>query len=100
MQKNPVTTDDSGKYSFLTPPGTYYLEVKAKGYNNYKSDPILVQKSNEIHMNIELKKASILPNWLNLYVLIVIIVVILIILSSIILIYFKGHFVTLKVFKK
>jgi hypothetical protein len=41
LQHNPVITDSTGKYSFLTPEGTYYLEVKAPGYPDYKGSPLL-----------------------------------------------------------
>lgn len=36
-QDNPQVTTDSGKYSFIIPPGKYYLEVKKDGYKTIRS---------------------------------------------------------------
>jgi len=66
LQTNPVITNDTGKYSFLTPEGLYYLEVNAPNYINYKSDVFSVIKGSiGIHMDIELKKKTFLPAWLD-----------------------------------
>ena len=59
QQKNPIVTDDTGRYSFLVPPGMYYLTVKAPKYAFYQSDVFSVAESNAIHMNIQLDK----KNW-------------------------------------
>jgi hypothetical protein len=56
IQKNPHITDDTGKYSFLVPEGTYYLTVMADGYYEYQGEPFPVVKENGVHKNIELKK--------------------------------------------
>ena len=55
QQENPQTTNETGKYSFLVPEGSYYLEVRAPGYLNYKGDSFQVKSGNGVHMNIELK---------------------------------------------
>lgn len=36
-QQNPQTSDSSGHYSFMLPPGKYYLEIKAQGYRTVNS---------------------------------------------------------------
>ncbi|MBU3942686.1 hypothetical protein KKA24_01740, partial [Patescibacteria group bacterium] len=54
QQKNPQTTNATGKYSFLVPEGNYYLEVKAPGYLVYKGEPFEVKDGSGIHLNIEL----------------------------------------------
>jgi len=55
QQENPQTTDDTGKYSFLVPPGTYYLRVEHPNYPVYQSETFVVKEGSGIHMNIELK---------------------------------------------
>jgi hypothetical protein len=53
QQSNPQITDKKGTYSFLVPPGTYYLEAKVDGYTNYQGKPFDVTAGNGIHTNIE-----------------------------------------------
>ncbi len=60
LQENPVVTDKTGKYSFLSPEGFYYLTVEAPNYINYQSDAFKLKESVGIHMNIEMKRR----NWL------------------------------------
>ena len=55
QQENPQITDATGKYSFLVPPGMYYLKVEAPKYPTYQSDTFSVKEGSGIHMNIELK---------------------------------------------
>lgn len=55
QQVNPQITDSTGRYSFLVPEGTYYLEVEARGYSKYQSDNLEVKIERGIHINIELK---------------------------------------------
>jgi len=55
LQKNPQVTDSTGKYSFLVPPGNYYLKVEAPGYLSYQSKIFKVEEGSGIHFNIELK---------------------------------------------
>lgn len=55
QQENPQTTDDTGKYSFLVPPGTYYLKVEHPNYPVYQSETFVVKEGSGVHMNIELK---------------------------------------------
>jgi len=57
-QKNPITTDMTGRYSFIVPKGTYYLEVEASGYLPYRSEPFDVKEGANINRSIELKKDS------------------------------------------
>ncbi len=53
-QNNPQITDNTGKYSFLVPEGTYYLEATAKGYQNFVSETFSLTTGNGVHENIEL----------------------------------------------
>lgn len=53
-QQNPQTTDVTGQYAFLVPPGTYYLQIDASGYRQYKSQPFQVLENQNIHENIEM----------------------------------------------
>ena len=53
-QDNPQITDNTGKYSFLVPPGKYYITAEAKGYKSYKGDEFDVKEGTGIHFNIEM----------------------------------------------
>ena len=55
QQENPQVTDVTGRYSFLTPQGTYYLLVEAPGYPVYQGKTFEVKEGAGVHMNIELK---------------------------------------------
>jgi len=55
QQKNPQTTDTTGRYSFLVPEGTYYITAEAPDYLSYQSEPFAVQEGAGVHQNIELK---------------------------------------------
>jgi hypothetical protein len=59
IQKNPFITDDSGRYSFLTPPGQYYMKITAPGYQDFQTDKFFVQDAG-ITLDIQLKKKSLL----------------------------------------
>lgn len=63
QQENPQTTDATGKYSFLVPPGTYALRIEAPGYVSYDGKPFTVAAGNSIHQNIELSSTH---SWLQL----------------------------------
>jgi len=54
-QENPYVTDTTGRYSFVVPPGFYYLRVEAAGYLPYESKPFQVKESKGVYLNIELK---------------------------------------------
>ncbi|MDP3057375.1 MAG: carboxypeptidase-like regulatory domain-containing protein [bacterium] len=63
-QKNPQTTDATGKYSFLVPAGSYYLKAEAPGYYPHQSDNFAVSEAGNVHMNLELKpKFSLARDW-------------------------------------
>ena len=67
QQVNPQTTEVSGEYSFLVPPGTYYISVRASGYEPYESEPFPVVIGSGVHQNIELiREGGILRriNWI------------------------------------
>ena len=54
-QQNPQKTDRRGKYAFLVPEGTYYLQVEANNYKTYSGSQFIVEEGLGIHENIELK---------------------------------------------
>ncbi|MBU4332179.1 carboxypeptidase-like regulatory domain-containing protein [Patescibacteria group bacterium] len=55
QQENPQITNNTGKYSFLVPEGSYYLNIEAPGYEDYEGKPLQVKQGAGIHTNIELK---------------------------------------------
>lgn len=55
QQENPQITTVAGTYSFLVPPGSYYISVTAPGYSDYQGKPFDVKEGPGIHFNIELK---------------------------------------------
>lgn len=55
QQENPQVTDSRGTYSFLVPPGFYYIDVQTPGYIPHNGKPFQVSDSNGVHLNIELK---------------------------------------------
>lgn len=66
-QYNPQKTDKTGEFSFVAPPGKYYLAVEAKGYKNFKSDEINL-KSEMVNMKIEIEKQHSFFNYKLLFV--------------------------------
>jgi hypothetical protein len=54
LQENPQTTDVTGKYAFLVPPGEYYLKVVSQDYLTYQGQPFQVSEGSGVHSNIEL----------------------------------------------
>jgi hypothetical protein len=74
QQENDQITGLSGNYSFLVPPGTYYLQASAPGYLSYEGKPFEVARGGGIHENIQLKNKfwwlSIL-DWKTLLLIIV-----------------------------
>jgi len=63
-QKNPITTNETGKYGFLVPPGMYYLKAEAKDYQVWQSVKFEVRLNNSIHIDIPLKKKTL---WQRLF---------------------------------
>lgn len=62
QQKNPQTTDIRGTYSFLVPEGSYYFQIHAPGYKDYKGEVFGVVEGSGVHENIELKSSQ---SWFN-----------------------------------
>lgn len=58
QQTNPQMTGSRGTYSFLVPPGSYYLKAEATGHTKYQSDPFDVVVGSGVHMNIELQRQA------------------------------------------
>lgn len=50
---NPITTDASGQFSFLVPPGRYYLLVQKAGYRD-QTTPVFEVANNVVNPNIEI----------------------------------------------
>ncbi len=65
-QDNPQTTDVTGRYAFLVPPGEYYLTATVSGYGDYKSEIFKVEENKGVFMNIEMKAKFSLPALFNL----------------------------------
>ena len=49
QQVNPQTTDKTGNYSFLVPPGTYELTATAPGYYGYTGQEFIVAQGAGVH---------------------------------------------------
>ncbi len=83
QQINPQTTNITGEYSFLVPPGEYYLTAKASGYEPFQSEVFVVQEGRGIHMNIELLDSrSFVSKIITPWSLVVIMLIIMSILLS------------------
>ncbi|MFH1968652.1 MAG: hypothetical protein ABIJ84_04670, partial [bacterium] len=65
LQKNPIITDETGKFSFIVPEGMYYLSVKAPNHSSYQGDPFSVVEDKNVRIHIELKKQTSWLDWLN-----------------------------------
>jgi len=63
-QTNPQTTDKTGQYDFLVPPGKYLIKATAFGYNRYEGGPFEVAQSSGINENIQLAPDH--WNWRNI----------------------------------
>jgi hypothetical protein len=64
-QINPQITDDAGRYQLVVPPGTYYLEVVAPGYETRKSEIFKVVDNLPLNMPIQLRRQVGLVGWLS-----------------------------------
>lgn len=64
-QQNPQTTDVTGRYAFLVPPGDYYLTATADNYHEFKSDSFKVEENKGVFINIELKPSFSLSKIFN-----------------------------------
>lgn len=78
LQKNPVLTDDTGKYSFLVPEGTYKVKATAFNYTIFESEPFSMKQDIVVNTNIELFKKAGWFSWINWQSIITILLVILI----------------------
>ena len=56
--KNPIFTDGSGKYAAQLPPGAYYFNVAAPGYENYQSKIYLLAEPMVINDEINMERGS------------------------------------------
>ncbi|MEK7080757.1 MAG: hypothetical protein AAB925_02925, partial [Patescibacteria group bacterium] len=93
LQKNPIMTNETGKYSFLLPQERYYLQVEANRYLTYKGDSFEVKENIGVHEDIELKRSSWLPEWLNWQILTVVLLCVALAMLFIIIFFFikKGR---------
>lgn len=65
-QSNPQTTDVTGRYSFLVPPGSYYLTATGGSYDDYRGEVFQVEENVGVFANIELKAKFSLWTLFNL----------------------------------
>ncbi|OGZ73460.1 MAG: hypothetical protein A2908_04280 [Candidatus Staskawiczbacteria bacterium RIFCSPLOWO2_01_FULL_38_12b] len=64
LQKNPQITNDTGKYAFLTPEGTYYLQAIAQGYQSYSTESFTIEKGSlGVFIDLPLKKITPWYQW-------------------------------------
>lgn len=56
LQDNPKVTDSGGEYSFIVPPGKYFLEVKASGFQKLRTRQFIVEKSMPLKVDLPLEK--------------------------------------------
>ena len=56
--KNPIFTDEGGKYAMQLPPGAYYLEVAAPGYEVYQSKIYLLLEPMVVNDEINMTRGS------------------------------------------
>lgn len=61
-QYNPQFTGREGTFSFIAPPGEYYLKSEAEGYVSSKSETFVVEDK-IINKNIKLRKYSRIQVW-------------------------------------
>lgn len=57
-QTNPQATNSSGEFKLFVPPGQYYLQAEAKGFQTLKSDIFTLEKGTPLSSVIEMK-----PTW-------------------------------------
>ncbi|MDZ4244835.1 MAG: Ig-like domain-containing protein, partial [Candidatus Gracilibacteria bacterium] len=73
-QDNPQITDNTGNYSFLVPPGKYYITAEAKGYKSYNGDEFDVKEGAGVHLNILMTEDGswfkVLVDWKMLIIII------------------------------
>ncbi|MCA9388106.1 MAG: carboxypeptidase regulatory-like domain-containing protein, partial [Candidatus Andersenbacteria bacterium] len=64
-QMNPQTTTETGRYRFLVPPGTYYMEVNKEGYQTTVSQIIELENGGPISGDVRVPQRSFpWPSWL------------------------------------
>lgn len=54
-QKNPQQTDSYGNYSFMVPPGRYYIEIKSHGYVTVHSEILDLTETSILNTDIRLR---------------------------------------------
>lgn len=92
MQKNPILTNDTGKYSFMVPEGKYYLTASATNYRSFKGEPFSIKEDNGVRMDIELKSNSFLPDWFSWEAVIAVLLFAIVVMLGIMFAYFmKGR---------
>ena len=88
LQKNPIITDETGKYSFLVPKGIYKLKVAALNYKDHESNLFEMKEEIAVSQNIELKKKLGLAGVLNWQNVVVTMLFVVIVLLGVIIIFF------------
>ncbi len=100
QQQNPQITDNTGKYSFLVPPGYYYLKIESPDYLTYQGKPFLVQEGIGIHQNIELQVKNWWTKIFTVDRILMIIIIVLLILVITVLLYLLGSKIKNKIINK
>ena len=59
-QDNPQKTDNKGRYSFLVPPGRYYIEISASGYRTANSQIMDLSQNTVLNFKLPLKQKAFL----------------------------------------
>ena len=54
-QKNPQKISETGTYSFMAPPGKYYIEAEAEGYRKTQSQIFTLTKTTAINADLALR---------------------------------------------
>ncbi|MCX6719809.1 MAG: hypothetical protein NTV36_01745, partial [Candidatus Staskawiczbacteria bacterium] len=93
QQENAQITDKTGKYSFLVPPGTYYLKVESPDYIDYQGQVMEVKEGLGIHQNIELKPRNVWQKYFTIDRILmgIIIVLLIMVFCAITAVFLKGR---------
>jgi len=70
-QENPQTTDKSGEYGFLVPPGTYRLEVSHSDFKTVMSKELEIKKNYLINAGIPLTEKGTVNKILDYFIKII-----------------------------
>ncbi|MBT3949191.1 DUF2341 domain-containing protein [Candidatus Parcubacteria bacterium] len=55
--ENPIFTDENGKYAMKLPPGAYYFNIAAPGYENYQSKIYLLSEPTVLNDEVSMERS-------------------------------------------